>query len=70
MPKNLDFSYPGNQYMPGKFGKNNIKRSGVSKYTTIVAPPSGDALVPPRRRRAITWRGLRIDLRSRRARGS
>ena len=29
---------------PGKFGKNNIKLVGVSKYTTIVSPPSGDAL--------------------------
>ncbi len=43
-PESLVFSYPGNQYMPGKFGKNNIKLIGVSKYTTIVAPPSGDAM--------------------------
>jgi len=40
----LVFSYPGNQYLPGKFGKNNIKVIGVSKYTTIVAPAAGDAL--------------------------
>jgi hypothetical protein len=42
--ESLDFSYPGNQYMPGKFGKNNIKLIGASKYTTIVLPPAGDAL--------------------------
>ena len=30
--------------MPGKFGKNNIKLVGVSKYTTIVSPPAGDAI--------------------------
>ena len=30
--------------MPGKFGKNNIKLVGVSKYATIVSPPAGDAL--------------------------
>ena len=43
-PESLDFSYPGNQYLPGKFGKNNIKVVGVSKFATIVSPPSGDAL--------------------------
>ena len=48
-PESLDFSYPGNQYMPGKFGKNNIKLIGVSKYTTIVSPPSGDAIYLSRR---------------------
>ena len=42
--ENLDFSYPGNQYLPGKFGKNNIKLIGVSKYATIVSPTAGDAL--------------------------
>ena len=43
-PESLVFSYPGNQYLPGKFGKNNIKVIGVSKYTTIVSAPVGDAL--------------------------
>ncbi|MEO8675482.1 MAG: right-handed parallel beta-helix repeat-containing protein [Casimicrobiaceae bacterium] len=43
-PEALDFSYPGAQYAPGKFGKNNIKLIGVSKYTTIVSPTAGDAL--------------------------
>jgi len=42
--ESLDFSYPGAQYMPTKFGKNNIKLVGVSKYTTIVSPTAGDAL--------------------------
>ena len=42
--ENLDFSYPGNQYMPGKFGKNNVKLVGVGKAAVIVSPPSGDAL--------------------------
>jgi Right handed beta helix region/FG-GAP-like repeat len=43
-PENLVFSYPGIQYAPGKFGKNNVKLLGVSAATTIVSPTSGDAL--------------------------
>ena len=42
--ENLDFSYPGNQYSPGKFGKNNIKLIGVSKFAATISPPTGDAL--------------------------
>jgi hypothetical protein len=57
--ENLDFSYPGNQYLPGKFGKNNIKLIGVSKYTTIIAPPAGDALYL-RGASGYHLRGLRI----------
>jgi hypothetical protein len=58
-PENLDFSYPGNQYLPGKFGKNNIKLVGVSKYTTIVLPASGDA-VYLRGASGYVLRGLRV----------
>jgi len=43
-PESLAFSYPGNQYKPNKFGKNNIKLIGVSKYATVVSPPTGDAI--------------------------
>ncbi len=43
-PENLLFSYPGIQYAPGKFGKNDIKLLGVSRSTVVVAPPAGDAL--------------------------
>ncbi len=35
---------PGNQYAPGKFGKDNVKLLGVSRNATIVAPASGDAI--------------------------
>lgn len=57
--ENLDFSYPGAQYMPGKFGKNNIKLVGVSKYTTIVSPTAGDALYL-RGASGYVLRGLRL----------
>jgi hypothetical protein len=67
-PENLDFSYPGNQYLPGKFGKNNIKLVGVSKYTTIVSPPSGDALYL-RGASGYVLRGLRIASQAAGARG-
>ncbi len=43
--ENLTFSYPGNQYAPGKFGKNNIKLLGVSAASVVVSPPSSDAFV-------------------------
>jgi len=67
-PENLDFSYPGNQYMPGKFGKNNIKLVGVSKYTAIVSPSSGDA-VYLRGASGYVLRGLRIASQAAGARG-
>jgi len=67
-PENLDFSYPGNQYMPGKFGKNNIKLVGVSKYTTIVSPSSGDA-VYLRGASGYVLRGLRLSAQAAGARG-
>jgi hypothetical protein len=44
-PENLTFSYPGNQYAPGKFGKNNIKLLGASAASVVVSPPVEDALV-------------------------
>ena len=67
-PENLDFSYPGNQYLPGKFGKNNIKLVGVSKYTTIVSPPAGDALYL-RGASGYVLRGLRLSSLAAGARG-
>lgn len=67
-PESLDFSYPGNQYMPGKFGKNNIKVIGVSKYTTIVSPSAGDALYL-RGASGYLLRGLRLSAQAAGARG-
>ncbi len=43
-PENLAIYYPGVNYAPGKFGKNDIKLLGVSRNSVVVAPPSGDAL--------------------------
>ena len=43
-PESLRFSYPGNQYAPGKFGKNGVKLLGVSKHAVSISPASGDAL--------------------------
>ena len=42
--ESLVFSHPGNQYAPGKFGKNSIKLIGVSRRAVTIAPPSGDAI--------------------------
>lgn len=42
--ENLVFSHPGNQYAPGKFGKNSVKLLGTSKYAVAIAPAAGDAL--------------------------
>jgi len=67
-PEALEFSYPGNQYLPGKFGKNNIKVVGVSKYTTIVSPPAGDALYL-RGASGYVLRGLRLSAQAAGARG-
>jgi len=67
-PENLDFSYPGNQYLPGKFGKNNIKLIGVSKYTTIVSPPTGDVMYL-RGASGYSLRGLTVRSQAAGARG-
>jgi hypothetical protein len=67
-PENLDFSYPGNQYLPGKFGKNNVKLVGVSKFAVSVAPPTGDAAYL--RGASGYWlRGLRLQSQAAGARG-
>ncbi len=42
--ESLVFSHPGNQYAPGKFGKNSIKLIGVSRRAVTIAPTSGDAI--------------------------
>lgn len=42
--ENLVFSYPGNQYAPGEFGKNHVAFFGVGRQAVRVSPASGDAL--------------------------
>jgi hypothetical protein len=43
-PESMVFTYPGNQYAPGKFGKNDIKLIGVSKNAVTISPAAGDAI--------------------------
>jgi len=67
-PESLAFGYPGDSYLPGKFGKNNIKLIGVSKFVTTVSPATGDALFL-RGASGYVLRGLRLASQAPHARG-
>ncbi len=66
--ESLHFSYPGNQYAPGKFGKDNIKLLGVSKYAVTISPTAGDAL-ELQGASGYILRGVRLQSQAANARG-